>query len=107
SEGRVILHDIIPREDLLYELSKMDFLVNLENVGERQTPSKLIDYAIVDRPVLSINSSEIECEKIRAFLSGNYRDQYHLLDIARYRIENIGCSFLQYHEEHKSSLVTT
>jgi hypothetical protein len=104
SKGRVILHDIIPRKDLLYELSKMDFLVNLENVGERQTPSKLIDYAIVDRPILSINSSEIEFEKIRAFLYGDYRDLLHIKDIDQYRIENVGFAFLQYHEQHQSAM---
>jgi hypothetical protein len=104
SKGKVILHDIIPREDLLYELSNMDFLVNLENVGERQTPSKLIDYAIVDRPILTINSSEIEFEKIRAFLSGHYHDSFQIKDIDQYRIENVGFTFLQCHEQYQSAM---
>jgi hypothetical protein len=104
SKGKVILHDIIPREDLLYELSKMDFLVNLENVGERQTPSKLIDYAIIDRPILSLDSSNLDFSKIRAFLYGDYSDQYDQVDIDHYRIDKVGYSFLQCHEQHQSAM---
>ena len=46
----------IPREELLAVLSRMDFLINLDNNTHTQLPSKLIDYAIAERPVLNINS---------------------------------------------------
>jgi len=46
SKGKIILHEAIPRTDLILELSKMDFLVNLDNGTSLQVPSKLIDYAL-------------------------------------------------------------
>ena len=39
SNGRIKIMEFLPREKLLYELSKLDFMVNFENVGSKQTPS--------------------------------------------------------------------
>ena len=52
-DSRIILRDFMPREDLLKELARMNFLVNFENAGARQTPSKLIDYWLCRRPILN------------------------------------------------------
>ena len=38
-------------------MSKMDFLINLENLNKEQSPSKLIDYAISKRPIFSFNQN--------------------------------------------------
>ena len=43
-DPRIILHEFMPRDALLCKLAGMDFLVNIENAGTKQTPSKLIDY---------------------------------------------------------------
>lgn len=56
SQGRIEIKAYIPREELLYELSKLEFVVNFENAGEKQIPSKIIDYLIIKKPILSINS---------------------------------------------------
>ncbi len=52
---KLVINQIIPRENVIYELSKMDFLINLENLSSSQIPSKLIDYALTKRPIYSFN----------------------------------------------------
>src|SRR5690606_19247163 len=60
SNGRIEVKKYLPRKELLYELSKLDFLINFENKGQKQIPSKIIDYVIVDKPILSINSFKFD-----------------------------------------------
>lgn len=94
SRGRIVLHEPVPRQILLKELSQMDFLINLENKGARQVPSKLIDYAITRRPILSIRTGALPQEQLEAFLSGDYREAYQVENIGQYRIENVCAAFL-------------
>jgi len=95
SNGRIVLHAPLPRVDLLMELSKMDFMVNFENVGTRQTPSKLIDYLILKKPILSIKTGSLDKELVLEFLSGSYTNQLVINDPEQYRIENVGKKFVQ------------
>jgi hypothetical protein len=53
-------------------MSKMDFVVNFENVGLTQTPSKLIDYAILQKPILSIKTGGFQPEVVTEFLRADY-----------------------------------
>jgi len=103
SNGRIILHDKIDRDTLLHILSGMDFLVNFENYGIKQTPSKLIDYAIVGRPILSIDTVNLSKTKVMEFLSGDYRNQFVVQDIDQYRIENVTARFLSCLEEKQKN----
>jgi hypothetical protein len=89
SDSRIILHDPVPRDELLKKLSTMDFMVNFENVGTRQTPSKLIDYLILKKPILSIKTGSLNNEIVEEFLSGNYARQLVIDDPEQYRIENV------------------
>lgn len=84
----------IPRLDLLKYLSTMDFLLNLDNGTAVQTPSKLIDYALTKRPILSLNSQSINKEKLDAFLTGDYSQQYIVEDINQYDIKVVAQQFL-------------
>jgi hypothetical protein len=77
----------------------MDFVVNFENVGTKQTPSKLIDYAIIKRPVLSIKTGTLDAVTVDQFLDGNYQNQLVIKDPDQYRIENVVARFLQLSEE--------
>jgi hypothetical protein len=95
SGGRIIVHDYIARTELLRALSKMDFLVNFENVGTRQTPSKLIDYAIVQRPVLSIATGKLDKSAVLNFLRGDYHQQLVIDRPEQFRIENVARQFLE------------
>ena len=88
-DERIKLHGFKPRLELLSELSQFDFMLNLENFGESQTPSKLIDYAIIQKPVLSLKSFDLDLELLCEFLSGNYKNGLKLGNISEYRIETV------------------
>lgn len=92
---RIILKDLVSRETLLFELSKMNFVVNFENVGSTQTPSKLIDYLIINKPVLSVRYGDLKPAVINEFLNGNYIHKMELPDKERYRIQNVTNQFLE------------
>ena len=94
ANGRIILHHYIPRIELLNRLSQMNFVVNFENAGNKQTPSKLIDYAIINRPILSVKTGGLNPLQVDAFLNGDYSEQYIIQDIDQYRIENVCAKFL-------------
>jgi hypothetical protein len=94
SKGRIIMQPIVPREKLLYELSEMHFVVNFENVGHKQTPSKLIDYLIIDKPVLSVTFRNFKPGILQDFLKGNYAQKMILPAKDNYRIENVASQFI-------------
>mgnify|MGYP000198266723 CR=1 FL=1 len=57
----------------------------------KQSPSKLIDYAIARRPVLDIstNLTYEEIDHFKAFVTGNYDARIQLPDLSNYDIRNI------------------
>ena len=95
SDDRIIIKDYVPRKKLLEQLSKMDFLVNFENSSKLMMPSKLIDYYLTGRPVLSVSSSGINKDVIDQFLNGDYTNKYKFNGMDRYRIENVCNDFLE------------
>ena len=92
--GKLILHKFIPRPELLEFMKGCDFLLNLENGTSVQTPSKLIDYALCNRPILSVNSNNLDTEKIAEFLCGDYHQKMDDIDISAYDIRNVARQFL-------------
>lgn len=89
-QNKLIIRNYIPREELLVEMSKADFLLNLENPTQVQSPSKLIDYALSKRPVLSLNTNvELDKVKIDEFLKGDYSQKLVIENINQYNIDNI------------------
>lgn len=94
-EHRIFIHQVAPRETVLRHLATMDFVVNFDNIGSRQLPSKLIDYGIVKRPVLSVKTGELDIPVVQSFLSGDYSKQLDLGNLDKYRIENVANQFLQ------------
>ena len=95
SNEKIVLLPPIPRDALLIELSKMDFVVNFENIGNKQTPSKLIDYTIIKKPILSLKSNELNTTAVNQFLAGNYIQQLKVENPNQYRIENVAKLFLK------------
>lgn len=93
---RLEIKDYIPREKLLFELSKMDFLVNIQNGNKVDYPSKLIDYALVKRPVININSYTLDISTINEFLNGNYRNRIEMHDVEKFNIKRIVAEYLKY-----------
>lgn len=94
SGGKIVIKDIIPRPELLYNLGEMNFVVNFENAGHKQTPSKLIDYALIQKPILSIKTGALDPNIVDEFLDGNYTHGYKVENIERYKIENVVEAFL-------------
>jgi glycosyltransferase involved in cell wall biosynthesis len=94
SGNRIEIRNYVPRETLLVNLSKMDFLVNINNGTTVQTPSKLIDYALTKRPILSLDSAMEETAVVEQFLSGDYSNRLELGDLSRYDIKNIALQFI-------------
>lgn len=91
---QIILSGFIPRLELLKKLSTMDFLLNIENGTNVQTPSKLIDYSLTKRPILSINSNDIDEKKIIEFFKGDYTHQTIIESIDQYNIKNVAQQFI-------------
>ena len=83
----------LPHDELLYELSRMHFLVNIENLSNTQMPSKLIDYGMARRPVFSCNENTFSEDKLSRFMEGDYTGQYEI-DVQRYNIRRIADDFI-------------
>jgi hypothetical protein len=92
--SKLEIREPIQREVLLYELSKMDFLVNIDNVFKEQVPSKIIDYALTKRPILSIEPENPDYNNILRFLKGDYSKSFDIGDINDYDISVIAHKFL-------------
>lgn len=95
SNGRLILHESIPRNQLIKKLGTMDFLINFENGLSTASPSKLIDYSLAKRPILSINPFAPKIAYIDEFLSGDYRNRYILENLDQYNIIHVAQDFLK------------
>lgn len=100
---KIIVKKYIPREELLGFLSTMDFVVNIAYDPATQSPSKLIDYSLVRRPILNIVNDQLDRatrEIILHFLEGDYSSQFTFADFQKYRIEQVASQFLNLHEHH-------
>lgn len=80
---RLIVKPMISREDCLKELSKMDFLVNFNNEGGVQQPSKLVDYTLSSRPYLSISNDQDNFSLFDSYLNSEYGD-FRPIDISKF-----------------------
>jgi len=89
------IRDYIPRNELIAELAKMDFLVNIGFDPAQQAPSKLIDYYLSGRPILSFKTNEVDKLITNEFLEGNYTNGFQYENMDKFRIENVTKSFLQ------------
>jgi hypothetical protein len=100
--GRLIYHAPVGRKELIQNLSTMDFLINIENVDlPGQIPSKLIDYSLTKRPILSVLPSNIDRFKVLNFIKGNYKDSFLVSDISSYEISNVVQRFIDLYNELK------
>ena len=84
----------VPRNELLKKLAEMDFLVNIKNNSSVQQPSKLIDYAITNRPVLEITSEFNEKTIFNEFMNKDYHNAKIVDNIEQYDIRNVVNQFL-------------
>jgi hypothetical protein len=94
ANGRIEVRPFLPRLALLKELQQMDFVVNFENIGPKQSPSKLIDYAIIKKPILSVKTFGFSSNTFMEFMQGNYNGQLRIPNPDQYRIENVSEKFV-------------
>jgi len=92
--GRIKLKELVPRTELLHRMSGMDFVVNFENADTRHSPSKLIDYAIINKPILSIRTGDLDTGSAVQFLDGDYSNRQIIEDPDQYRIDRVCSKFL-------------
>lgn len=89
----IVLHGSLPRPLLLQELAKMDFLLNLNNGTVNQTPSKLIDYSLVKKPILDIQAEKPDFTIIDEFLNGNYHNAFVVKNLEKFTIQSVAQKF--------------
>jgi len=74
-------------------LSRMDFLINLDNNSDTQLPSKLIDYSFTGRPVLNITSG-MNFSTLQKFMEGDYSKRMILESSTNYDIVVVANKFI-------------
>ncbi len=92
---KIEVRDYMPREELIKELGKMDFLVNIGFDPAQQAPSKLIDYYLTGRPILSLSTNQPDTKVVDEFLAGNYTNGFKYPSMDRFKIENVTKAFLE------------
>jgi hypothetical protein len=93
-KDKIEVRSYITRKQLLSELSKMDFLLSIQNLNNYGSPSKLIDYTIVKRPILNISSNSLPIDTINEFFAGNYLNQFIVKNLEQYNISNVAKQFI-------------
>lgn len=91
---KLILNQPKDRKEVLYEFSKLDFVINFDNKGSKQTASKLIDYYIIKKPILNLVFRQFNKSNFHEFLLGNYSDKFDIVNPEQYRISNVAKKFL-------------
>ncbi|SMO50020.1 hypothetical protein SAMN06265379_10238 [Saccharicrinis carchari] len=92
-KGKLVVSGYIPRDELMEILPGMDFLVNFDNNTQLNSPSKLIDYAIVNRPVLNIGR-DFKQQSILNFIKGDYTDAMPLPNPEEFHISHVSKQFI-------------
>lgn len=92
---KLVVFEAIDRLDLIYELSKMDFLINFENASKTQSPSKLIDYELSRRPVHNVSCTEFNKESFFRFLNRENCESEIRVNLKEFDIVYICDKFLQ------------
>jgi hypothetical protein len=96
--GKLVIKQYIDRLTLIYEMSKVDFLVNVDTIYDGKNkieaiPSKLIDYALSQRPILNINSASLDKDKVIEFLNGDYSKK-RIIDVSNFNIKKVANQFI-------------
>lgn len=88
------IHYGVNRTDLIYQLSKCDFLINIGNRTATQLPSKLIDYGITKRPIFHATSKAFDQELFEHFFNADF-SEFKPIDIHPFDIHVITTQFIQ------------
>lgn len=94
-KGKLVVLPAIDREELIFELSKMDFLLNFKNTNSFQSPSKLIDYKLSGRPVHNISCVDFQSDNFMRFMALESQLSDVKLDLDNYDIFHVANKFIQ------------
>lgn len=95
---RLKIYGTANRQQLLYELSQLDFLIDVGNTTSNQVPSKLIDYTLTRRPIFSYTPGHFSADAFESFCKGEYTNRRQV-EISHYDIAEVARKFeLLYHE---------
>lgn len=97
---KLILKEFTDRISLITELSKMDFLLNLIVNDPTRRSSKLIDYTLSGRPIVSVNSRKVDKSLLLEFLNRDYSRQTQI-DISGSNIKAACHKFIELHSANK------
>lgn len=97
-KDKMVVCDMIPRQECIKILSTNDFLVNIDNLGGVQVPSKLIDYSLAGRPILNFKQNEIPTKIFQEFLDADYHNAMKI-ELEEYDIKNVAKQFAQLMKE--------
>lgn len=92
---KIEMRDYVPHDQLIHELSKMDFVINIRNESTVQVPSKLIDYYLTHRPILEITSAFNERDTFEEFCHEDYHGQTVIENPERFDIRNVARAFAE------------
>lgn len=93
--AKLEIRERITRDELLKVLRQCDFLLNIDNGKAKGRPSKLIDYALSGRPIISLDSSNVNQGLIEEFLRGDYSHQYIIENVEQFNIKNVVQQFIE------------
>ena len=92
--GKMKVKDYIPRDKLLEAIAKADFVIDFKNKKNLQIPSKLIDYALLNKPILSISQRNFSPQTFEQFLTGDYTHSIKIENVEHYNIKYVTDQFL-------------
>jgi hypothetical protein len=92
NDDRFIVSGFIERESLIENLSKLDFLISINNEGGVQSPSKLIDYGIAGRPILVLENNKVD-GRLNEFLHKDYSNRAEV-DLKLFDVNRISQLFI-------------
>lgn len=85
----------VERKELLDQLVNVDFLVHFPYQKGTQKSLKLIDYAYLNKPVLSYQNDENSDQILDEFMHRDFDNGMSLEDYRQYKIENVSAQFLE------------
>lgn len=97
--GKIVIKDYIDRLALIYEMSKADFLVNVDSIHDDKNnveavPSKLIDYTLSEKPILNIKSGSLDKDLVMEFFNKDY-SRRRMIQKSDYDIRKVSAQFLE------------
>ncbi len=94
-KNKLEIRGLIPRLDVIESMSTFDFLIFEENLSENQSPSKIVDYKLTERPIFSFSQNKIDKSKFIDFINANYSDSdFDSFNISDYSIESVVNKFI-------------